>query len=75
MSSYTKFREFLRNEGCEAAFDRAFYQYNDCTTFDESLWEAGNAECFIGHAFEWSATPEGREFWLTIDRKWFKLIK
>lgn len=75
MSSYTKFREFLRNEGCEAAFDRAFYQYNDCTAFDESLWEAGNAECFIGHAFEWSATPEGREFWLTIDRKWFKLIK
>ena len=75
MSSYTKFREFLRNEGCEAAFDRAFYQYNDCTAFDESLWEAGNAECFIGHAFEWSATPEGREFWLTIDRKWIKLIK
>ena len=75
MSSYTKFREFLRNEGCEAAFDRAFYQYNDCTAFDESLWEAGNSECFIGHAFEWSATPEGREFWLTIDRKWFKLIK
>ena len=75
MSGYTKFREFLRNEGCEAAFDRAFYQYNDCTAFDESLWEAGNAECFIGHAFEWSATPEGREFWLTIDRKWIKLIK
>lgn len=75
MSGYTKFRKFLRSEGCEAAFDRAFYQYNDCTAFDESLWEAGNAECFIGHAFEWSATPEGREFWLTIDRKWFKLIK
>ena len=75
MSSYTKFREFLRSEGCEAAFDRAFYKYNDCTAFDESLWEAGNAECFIGHAFEWSATPEGREFWITIDRKWFKLIK
>lgn len=75
MSGYTKFREFLRNEGCEAAFDRAFYQYNDCTALDKSLWEAGNAECFIGHAFEWSATPEGREFWLTIDRKWFKLIK
>ena len=75
MSGYTKFREFLQNEGCEAAFDRAFYQYNDCTALDESLWEAGNAECFIGHAFEWSATPEGREFWLTIDRKWFKLIK
>ena len=75
MSGYTKFREFLRSEGCEAAFDRAFYQYNDCTALDESLWEAGNAECFIGHAFEWSATPEGREFWLTIDKKWFKLIK
>ena len=75
MSGYTKFREFLRNEGCEAAFDRAFYQYNDCTAFDESLWEAGNAECFIGQAFEWSATPEGRACWLSIDRKWFKLIK
>ena len=75
MGSYQLFRAFLRKEECEAAFDLAFYQYNDCTAFDESLWEAGNAECFIGHAFEWSATPEGREFWLTIDRKWFKLIK
>ena len=75
MGSYQLFRAFLRTQECEAAFDRAFYQYNDCTAFDESLWEAGNAECFIGHAFEWSATPEGREFWLTIDRKWFKLIK
>lgn len=75
MSGYTKFREFLRNEGCEAAFDRAFYIHNGFTHLDEALWEAADVECIFGHAFDWSATPEGREFWLTIDRKWFKLIK
>lgn len=76
MSGYTKFREFLRSEGCEAAFDRAFYQYNDCTVFDEALWEACDAEYIFAHAFDWSATPEGREYWLAIDRIWhIKVIK
>ena len=75
MSSYGEFREFLRSEGCEAAFDRAFYQYNGCTAFDESLWEAADAECIFSHAFDWSATPEGREYWLAIDKRWFQFFK
>ncbi|MBR1957399.1 MAG: hypothetical protein IKA28_00120 [Tidjanibacter sp.] len=43
---------------------------DDRTSLDESLWEAGEAEFIFGHAFDWSATPEGREFWRQIDRVW-----
>lgn len=75
MSSCKAFREFLRGEGCEAAFDRAFYNYNGFTYLDEALWKVADVECIFGHAFDWSATPEGREYWLAIDRKWFNLIK
>ena len=74
MSSYSQFRAFLREYGCEAAFDRAFYQYNDYTMLDESLWEVGDAECIFAHAFDWRGTPEGREFWLEMDKKWYNLI-
>ena len=72
---YRKFRSFLQEQGCEAAFDRAYYQYNDFTLLDEALWEAGDAECIFGHAFDWKATPEGRDFWLNIDRIWNIKIK
>ena len=71
MSSYRHFRAFLRREGCEAAFDRAFYLYNDSTSLDASLWKAGSEEYIIGHAFDWSSTPEGRSFWAEIDRRWY----
>ena len=74
MGSYQLFRGFLRQEECEAAFDRAFYNYNGFTHLDEALWAAADAECIFGHAFDWSATPEGREYWLAIDRRWFQFL-
>lgn len=73
MGSYQLFRAFLRKEGCEIAFDRAFYNHNGFTHLDEALWEAADVECIFGHAFDWSATPEGREYWLAIDKRWFQL--
>ncbi len=74
MDSYQLFRDFLRREECEAAFDRAFYNHNGFTLLDEALWEAGDAEFIFGHAFDWSATPEGREYWLAIDKRWFRQL-
>lgn len=74
--TYQEFRRFLQVLGCEEAFDRAFYQHNDFTALDEALWEAADAEFIFAHAFDWSATPEGREYWLAIDRVWnIKIIK
>ena len=71
--NYDRFRLFLREQGCEAAFDRAFYNYNGFTHLDEALWKAGDAECIFGHAFDWRETPEGREFWREIDMRWYRL--
>lgn len=71
--SYHKFRSFLREQGCEEAFDRAFYNYNGFTHLDEALWETGDAEYIFAHAFDWNATPGGREYWLVIDKRWTNL--
>jgi hypothetical protein len=68
--TYQEFREFLRAEGCEAQFDLAFLRHNGHTALDAALWEASDAEHIIAHAFCWSATPEGRNFWQQIDHKW-----
>ena len=70
VSDYRKFRKFLREQGCEEAFDSAFYHYNDYTLFDESLWEVGDAIYIFGHSFDWGKTPQGRNYWLEIDKKW-----
>lgn len=75
MSDYRLFRLFLQKQECETAFDRAFYSHNGCTMLDERLWEAGDAECIFGHAFDWDDTPEGREFWQDKDRMWNIKIK
>ena len=55
MSRYQQFRAFLREQGCEVAFDRAFYLYNDCTALDEELWLGGEEAYFVSQAFEWEA--------------------
>lgn len=70
--TYQSFRSFLREQQCEEAFDKAFYAFNDFTALDEQLWEAGEAECFIAHAFDWRTTPEGRDFWCEVDREWHR---
>ncbi len=75
MPSYRQFRAFLKDQGCEVAFDQAFFAYNGCTVLDERLWETGDAEYIFAHAFDWQATPEGRDFWVEIDREWYNLMR
>lgn len=75
MSRYQQFRTFLREQGCEVAFDRAFYLYNDCTALDEELWSVGEEAYFVSQAFEWEATPEGRAFWREVDRQWYDIVE
>ena len=29
----------------------------------------------FAHAFDWNATPEGREYWLDIDKMWNNVVK
>lgn len=72
--TYDTFRAFLRAEGCEAQFDRAFLLHNGHTAFDMALWELSEKEYIFAHAFNWCATPEGREFWKATDRKWTLLF-
>ena len=75
MGSYQLFRAFLLSEGCEEAFDRAFKFFNGYTLLDERLWDTTDAEHIFGHAFDWSATPEGRDYWLSIDRAWNRALR
>lgn len=72
--TYESFRRFLCHEGCEEAFDRAFLLHNGHTLFDRALWEASEPLYIFAHAFDWSATPEGRGFWLALDRKWHNTL-
>lgn len=73
-ATYQFFRTFLGRAGCAEGFDRAFCHYNHATQFDAAHWEASEAEYIFAHAFDWSATPEGRDFWREIDQRWCKEI-
>ena len=74
MYPYSTFRCFLRERGCERAFEEAFGTQNPGYRLDATLWDimCGD-EFFLGRAFDWSITNEGREFWARIDSEWYTL--
>ena len=70
---YQTFRNFLRQNDCEKQFDTAFYIQCGANYLDETL--AGILvidEFFFGRCFDWSKTPEGREYWKEVNRRWWK---
>ena len=74
MNIYRIFREFLEERGCEKAFDQAFALQNPGYVLDAALWDIlGGDEFFLGRAFDWSMTCQGRGFWLEIDKEWGKV--
>ena len=75
-NNYQTFRKFLRDNGFERQFDAAFYAQCGANVLDETLADILVIdECFLGRAFDWRKTPEGREFWLDIDDKWWQLYR
>lgn len=75
-TTYDNFRNFLRQSGCEEAFDLAFYSQNGATPLDSALWHATSDPTFIfGHAFRWASTAEGSDYWRTIDKLWQEKLK
>lgn len=73
--SYGEFRLFLRHIDCEEAFDRAYYNHNDCTCCDEAMWAAvGEYQSLFARVFDWRATDEGYLFWRGVDRLWQQQI-
>ena len=72
-SIYKTFRSFLRTNNCEKQFDSNVYQQCGANYFDEYLanYMVLN-ESFFGRCFDWRKTPEGRDYWKAIDRKWWK---
>ena len=73
---YTTFRKFLRDNDCERQFDAAFYEQCGANRLDETLADILVIdEAFFGRVFDWRKTPEGREFWKGIDKKWWEMVK
>ncbi|MBQ0080767.1 MAG: hypothetical protein KBS95_04390 [Alistipes sp.] len=71
---YQIFRSFLRDNGCEQQFDADFYEQCGANYLDQTLADyLVIDEAFFGRVFRWDITPEGREFWKEMDRRWWKL--
>lgn len=72
MRKYIDFIEFLESNKCRTQFETAFYLFNRYHRLSYGLWQIMDGdECFIGRAFDWSKTPEGYDYWLDIDNKWY----
>ena len=75
MTSYKRFRRFLKEDGCEDGFDEAFCSQHPGYMLDSALWDfLGGDEFFLARAFDWTQTREGRDYWKIIDQKWYYLI-
>lgn len=71
---YKTFRRFLRDNDCEQQFDTAFYEQCGANVLDETLADILVIdEAFLGRAFRWDKTAEGRVFWKEMDSRWWSL--
>ena len=71
MDLYLTFRRFLEERGCAREFEEAFGSQLPGYRLDAVLWDIlGGDEFFLGRAFDWSETPEGRDFWKESDLAW-----
>ena len=74
MCPYSTFLCFLRDRGCEREFEEAFGNQNPGYRLDATLWDimCGD-EFFLGRAFDWENTSQGRAFWAQLDKEWYSL--
>lgn len=76
MVTYDRFITFLTEKKCKKAFNDAFFHQHPGYHLDSTLWDIlGGDEYIIGRAFDWEKTTQGREYWLTLDREWCKLVR
>lgn len=72
MIEYNKFRNFLEDNGYSQEFSLEFERQHPGYHLDANLWDIlGGDECFLARAFDWSTTPQGRDFWKDISDKWY----
>ena len=70
--TFDKFMSFLQENGCIKEFDLEFERQCPGYHMDAILWDIlGGDENFLARAFDWSATPQGRDFWKDINDKWY----
>ena len=73
MSIYDTFRSFLRANNCEGEFSRNFFIQCGSNRFDSTLADIMVIdESFVARCFDWTRTPEGRDYWKNIDALWWK---
>ena len=74
MDLYLRFRRFLEERGGVREFEEAFGSQLPGYRLDAVLWEImGGDECFLGRAFDWEQTSQGRSFWAQVDKEWYSL--
>ena len=69
MKMKTTVEEFLRKERVLTKFKRNVLEQD---TFDLDYLLGKSEAHYIGGAFSWAETPEGRDFWNDIDERAYK---
>lgn len=70
--TFEEFMSFLMENCCMKEFDLEFERQSPGYHLDANLWDIlGGDECFLGRAFDWTETEQGREFWAVLDRQWY----
>lgn len=62
------FFDFLQKQNALQAYKQAFY-----TCHSRKLHSS--EYCALSVAFIWADTPEGHEYWKSLDEKWFNYFK
>jgi len=71
-----QFIEFLKEQRIKLAFETEIKRVRGVTlAVYLKRYHGRNAMKYIKHAFRFIETPQGRDFWLDINAKWYENLK
>lgn len=74
MCTYNRFKSFLEKEECLEVFFVNLYEDSHVTPKAYFEAHSNDIELLISNAFVWKETPQGREYWQRVDRKWYEFL-
>ena len=73
------FFNWLKSKGAYEAYKRARHNTNHLTGIDQATTPYYRCHLvpnhFINHSFTWRTTPEGHDFWDSINYEWRKYLR
>ncbi len=70
-----KLEKFLINRGLLEAFEYNLWHYSIFGNIENYRRLTRGSDSLIVGAFTWSRSPQGWDFWMTVEKEWYECLE